>query len=151
MLAASLERYGADRSILSDKNGTVIAGNKTLLQWAEMGMEEIISVHTTGQQLVNVVRDDLDLATDPAAIELALADNRVSQVDLDYDLDALKALIEHPAVDVSPFWFPDETAALLAGPEDTPIQPPEDFPEVDESIETEHECPKCGYVWSGGK
>ena len=28
-------------------------------------------------------------------------------------------------------------------------QPPENFPEVDESIATEHECPKCGYSWSG--
>ena len=28
---------------------------------------------------------------------------------------------------------------------------PEDFKEVDENIETEHTCPKCGYAWSGGK
>ena len=26
---------------------------------------------------------------------------------------------------------------------------PEDFPEYDEDIETEHRCPKCGYEWSG--
>jgi hypothetical protein len=30
------------------------------------------------------------------------------------------------------------------------VDPPEDFPAFDESIETEHECPKCGYKWSGG-
>lgn len=29
------------------------------------------------------------------------------------------------------------------------LEPPDDFNEVDESIETEHECPKCGYRWSG--
>lgn len=29
------------------------------------------------------------------------------------------------------------------------LEPPEDFPELDESIPTEHECPKCGYRWSG--
>lgn len=28
---------------------------------------------------------------------------------------------------------------------------PEDFGSIDEDIETEHECPKCGYQWSGGK
>jgi hypothetical protein len=28
---------------------------------------------------------------------------------------------------------------------------PEDFPEVNENIATEHQCPKCGYQWSGGK
>jgi len=26
---------------------------------------------------------------------------------------------------------------------------PEEFGEVDENIETQHECPKCGYRWSG--
>jgi ParB-like chromosome segregation protein Spo0J len=29
--------------------------------------------------------------------------------------------------------------------------PPDDFKEVDENIATEHQCPKCGYQWSGGK
>jgi hypothetical protein len=35
----------------------------------------------------------------------------------------------------------------------SPPQPdaPDDFPAVDENIETEHQCPKCGYQWSGGK
>lgn len=28
---------------------------------------------------------------------------------------------------------------------------PEDFSEMDENIETEHKCPKCGYQWSGGE
>jgi len=26
---------------------------------------------------------------------------------------------------------------------------PAAFPEYDESIETDHRCPKCGYEWSG--
>lgn len=26
---------------------------------------------------------------------------------------------------------------------------PEQFPSYDDDIETEHECPKCGYTWSG--
>ena len=33
--------------------------------------------------------------------------------------------------------------------DDPPPAPPDDFPEFDESIETEHKCPKCGYAWSG--
>jgi hypothetical protein len=28
---------------------------------------------------------------------------------------------------------------------------PDEFQEYDESINTEHECPKCGYKWSGGQ
>lgn len=44
--------------------------------------------------------------------------------------------------------------AKEAGLYETPAEPvesPEDFKEVDENIETEHTCPKCGYAWSGGK
>ena len=26
---------------------------------------------------------------------------------------------------------------------------PDEFPVVDETLDTEHECPKCGYQWSG--
>lgn len=29
------------------------------------------------------------------------------------------------------------------------VEAPEEFPEVDESLATEHQCPKCGYEWSG--
>ena len=39
-----------------------------------------------------------------------------------------------------------ESAGLYEAPE-----APEDFKEVGEDIETEHECPKCGYKWSGGE
>lgn len=28
-------------------------------------------------------------------------------------------------------------------------QPPDEFKSFDETIETEHRCPKCGYEWSG--
>jgi hypothetical protein len=39
----------------------------------------------------------------------------------------------------------------LAGQTSEAIAAPEEFPEVDEGIETEHKCPKCDYRWSGGK
>jgi hypothetical protein len=39
---------------------------------------------------------------------------------------------------------------LLKGIDSVPlIEPPADFPEVDESLPTEFECPKCHYRWSG--
>ncbi len=30
-------------------------------------------------------------------------------------------------------------------------KPPEEFAEYDEDIATEHQCPKCGYRFSGGQ
>lgn len=43
----------------------------------------------------------------------------------------------------------DAASAALPADDDPPPAPPDDFPEFDESIETEHKCPKCGYAWSG--
>lgn len=30
-----------------------------------------------------------------------------------------------------------------------PVEPPDDFKEVDEDLETQYQCPKCKYEWSG--
>ena len=30
------------------------------------------------------------------------------------------------------------------------IEPPDEFPGFDDDLATEHQCPKCGYEWSGG-
>jgi hypothetical protein len=40
---------------------------------------------------------------------------------------------------------------VLKTPEGVDPEPPTGFPVVNESIETESECPKCGYRFSGGK
>jgi len=37
------------------------------------------------------------------------------------------------------------------GEADEEYPAPSDFKEFDETIETDHECPKCGYKWSGSK
>lgn len=57
----SLTRLGAGRSIVADKNGVVIAGNKTL-QAAEAQGIPVRIVETDGKELVVVQRTDLDLA-----------------------------------------------------------------------------------------
>lgn len=80
----SLEKLGAGRSILMDKNGRVIAGNKTLDAARAAGLAGVITVETTGDQLVVVQRTDLDL-DDAKARELGIADNRGSQVGLEWD------------------------------------------------------------------
>ena len=60
MLTKSLETYGAGRSIVVDKHGTILAGNKTAEAAARAGMP-IKIVETTGEELVVVRRKDLDL------------------------------------------------------------------------------------------
>src|SRR5438876_6969976 len=63
LLGQSLRECGAGRSILADREGRVIAGNKTLEQAAALRMP-IRVVETDGGELVVVHRTDLDLARD---------------------------------------------------------------------------------------
>lgn len=86
----SLRKYGAGRSILIDKNNKIIAGNKTQERAVDIGLEDVIIVETDGTKLVAVKRTDLDLDTDNAARELAYFDNRVGQLDLDWDIPTLE-------------------------------------------------------------
>ena len=69
----------------------------------------ITVVPTTGQELVVVQRMDLDARTDPRARELALADNRVAELDLDWDPAVLRQL-EQAGVALEAFWTPEEFA-----------------------------------------
>ncbi len=92
MLEHSLRTYGAGRSVLVDKKGRIIAGNKTVESAAAMGMDKVEVVQTDGRTLVVVQRTDLDLETDAKAKELAIADNRIAEVNLDWDGKALEAL-----------------------------------------------------------
>lgn len=87
----SLAQYGAGRSILSDKNGYIVAGNKTLERAVDLGILDVIEVETDGHQLVVVRRTDLDLLSDQKARAMAYADNRVGQLDREWNLEQLLA------------------------------------------------------------
>lgn len=110
-LAASLKDLGAGRSILIDKRGRVIAGNKTLEQAIAAGHKDIVVVKTDGKKLVAVQRQDLDLAKHKKAKALAIADNRVGELDLEWDPDALAAIAKD--VDLSAFFSEDELEKIL--------------------------------------
>jgi DNA modification methylase len=73
-------------------------------------------VQTTGEYLVAVQRSDLDL-DDPhsPARELALADNRVGELDLEWDLDVLKRL-HAEGLDLGAFFTAEEFATMFAAP-----------------------------------
>jgi len=109
MIEDSLRKYGAGRSILVDKHGNVIAGNKTLENAGAIGLDDVIVVQTDGTKLVAVQRTDLDIA-EPRAKELAIADNRAGQVSLDWDVDVLKELATE--IDLAQFWTSDELEAM---------------------------------------
>lgn len=92
LIAKSIQKNGLGRSLLLDKNGKVIAGNKTLEGTVAAGFndEDIIVVKTDGTKLVVVQRTDLDLDTRRGK-EMALADNATAKANLAWDYETLGA------------------------------------------------------------
>ena len=137
-LDTSLRQYGAGRSVLIDRKGRIIAGNKTVERAADIGLDDVIVVETDGTKLVAVKRTDLDLEDDGGkARALATYDNRSGQLDLDWDIDALSNVDADVLKDL---WTVDELALLGIG--DGP-----EFKEYDETIADGIKvcrCPNCG-------
>lgn len=146
-LPKSISAHGAGRSVLLDKNGKAIAGNKTLLAAKEAGVAEIVVVRSSGERIVAHLREDLDLEDpdDPSARLLAYADNQIGRVSLEFDALVIQEDIEL-GLDLSSL-FTEEELSFFS--ED--LLPPDDFASYGEDIETSHSCPKCGYQWSESK
>ena len=83
---------------------------------------------------------------DVKARELAYADNRVSQLSLDFDPDVIARDLES-GLDLSD-WFRDfEINDILESAGDSIIDnSPLDFDDVS-NAEGKHQCPNCGHEW----
>lgn len=106
----SIQRSGAGRSIVVDKNNRIIGGNKTTEAIAEVydAEAEVIVIESEGEKLVVHRRNDLDLSDpDPnnPARQLAYADNMTSWASFDLDPEVVMADIEagfdFEAIDIS--------------------------------------------------
>lgn len=147
MLTHSLKEYGAGRSVLLDRKGNIIAGNKVVERARELGMRAVLVVRSDGKTLVAVQRTDLDLR-DPRARELAIADNRAAEVGLDWDPQVLAEL--GAELDLTQFWLPEELDELLGdlapakpeGPEELALSSPERAAEMQRKWKTED-----GQLW----
>jgi hypothetical protein len=113
-LERSLREFGPGRAVLVDRHGCIIAGNKTVEQAKRLNIPLRV-VKTDGHHLIAVQRDDLDLVTDPRAKALAIADNRVGELDLEWNIDMLKQL-HAEGLDLSAFGSDAEFATLFADP-----------------------------------
>jgi sporulation protein YlmC with PRC-barrel domain len=140
LLEKSLRQYGAGRSVLVDREGNLIAGNKTVDVAAEIDLPVRV-VQTDGHELVVVQRTDLDLDSSEGR-GLAIADNRTGETGLEWNTDALLDLSASGIVDLEDFWKPEELELLIGDISHV------EFPEYDESIADSVEmceCPECGH------
>ncbi|MBC7819090.1 MAG: ParB N-terminal domain-containing protein [Planctomycetaceae bacterium] len=138
-LMGMLKRWGQTLPLLIDANRVVRVGNARLEATRRLGW-------TT----VKVVQLDLPPSEWTA---LAIADNK-SHDDSSFDESALASVLaslqaEDADLAAAAGYSPDELAALLGDQTSTPAVAPSEFPQVDETISTDHECPKCKYRWSG--
>ena len=115
----SLQKFGAGRSVLIDRDGNIIAGNKTVEQAAAAGVDVIV-VQTDGTKLVAVQRVDLSL-DDPKARALAVADNRTAELGIEWDANVMAGFSANE-LDLKPFFTDSElneiTGADVPEPDD---------------------------------
>jgi sporulation protein YlmC with PRC-barrel domain len=146
LVRESLKRYGAGRSILIDKSGNIIAGNKTAEGAKAVGLGDVQIVKSDGSKLIAVQRTDLDI-NDKAARELAIADNRASEVGLEWDPEVLKSL-ETEDVDIEQFFDERELVQFWAKTGDT--EAPE--PKIDQAAELQQKWgTELGQLWLIGR
>ena len=141
MVVDALQKVGAARSIVIDEHGVILAGNGVTEAAAEAGITKVRVIDASGDELIAVRRIGL---TPAQKRHLAIADNRGAEL-ATWNGEQLAADLKN-GEDLSAFFFEEELANLT-----TSVKAPESFPSVDENIATEHQCPKCGYQWSGGK
>lgn len=111
ILEDSVRRAGLGRSILTDAEGNIIAGNKTAEVAVDLGLEDAIVVPSDGSALVAVRRTDLDLSEGGLARELSILDNRAAELSLEWDTAALAS-----APDASRYFEANEWQRLMAEP-----------------------------------
>lgn len=84
LIKKSFSELGAGRSILIDKDNNIIAGNKSQLAAIASGIQKVRVIETDGTELIAVKRMDVELDSKEGRA-LALADNKVAEVNLSWD------------------------------------------------------------------
>lgn len=149
-IAESLDENGQYRSLVvrrtDDGEHVVLCGNNTLAALEQRGDDK--------------VRCEIHRCDDATALRINLVDNALNDR-ATYDDRARAALIAQLDGDLAGSGYAgdeaDEILARYAEPdsgdyaEAEEVSPPEEFPEVDETLPVEHTCPQCGYQFSGGK
>jgi ParB-like chromosome segregation protein Spo0J len=137
-IAGSIREFGFTNPVLIDGDNGIIAGHGRVLAAQTLGQDNVPCIRlghlTDTQRRAYIIADNklaLNAGWDEEMLGLELTDLREADLDLNltgFDAAAIEAMLNPPERD------------------DTP---PDDFADVDENINTEHECPKCGYRWSG--
>lgn len=146
LMERSFKELGAGRSIVIDKDGRIIAGNKSQQAAMAAGIKKVRIIETQGDELVAVKRTDLSLDSKEGR-ELALADNLTTQINLQWDEAELQSVAAQEGIDL-PDWGLDPKELGLQDPTETKEAQEDDFDEEKDKVETV--CKK-GDIWQLGQ
>lgn len=140
-IRGSLARFGQQRPIIVDGRGIILAGNGTYAAAKELGWPTIQIVRTA--------------LTGSEATAFGIADNRTSETS-EWDEAGLASILsalsaEDPDLATATGFDADDIAKLIGAddPGGNVVDPPSEFKEFGDDIQTEHECPRCKFRWSG--
>jgi ParB-like chromosome segregation protein Spo0J len=130
-IAQSIRQWGFTVPILVDEQMEIIAGHGRYEAAIELELEEVPVMVARGWS--------------PRQIKAyRIADNKLA-LNSAWDVRLLAAELDGLAEMGSLIGFSEDELADLLKID----SPPDEFPESDENIDTEHECPRCGFRWSG--
>ena len=134
LLASLLEKYGPDQDIVVDENGVILKGHGRKLAATKNGWPSYPVVQRFG-------------LSEAEKIAMRIEDNQLALLS-GWDNELVRgeiAVLQKSGYELAMLGFGD---AQLVSFTTTP-GPPAAFAEFGDDIATEHECPRCGYRWSG--
>ena len=150
-LEKSISNGGWIGAITTSADGECFDGSARIEKAFDLFGDEVepIVVEIDGTRPVIMKRIDIATADDPKAKLLAIQANRVAQLNLNWNPEALDGLSEE--IDLSGLFTDIELSNLLPKEEPEPSQEIEDSStkEIDtDSYEFEHTCPKCSFQFN---
>lgn len=108
LLQKSLKQRKFARPTFAAADGTILGGNKTLEAAQEVGMEDAIVIESDGTKPIIHVRTDIPNSKTPEAQKLALEDNRIAELSLNWDNKILGAMAKFKREALKDLWDDDE-------------------------------------------
>jgi len=138
-----LQKMLAYRPIVANSDGKILGGNQRYVALVALGYTEVpdewIKIAddlTPEEQELFVIEDNMPFGEWDWDILSPMGNEYL--IDVGFDADFMTAANSDVLA----------IGAILNNETEEPAAP-DDFAEYDESIDTQYECPKCGYRWSG--
>lgn len=123
-LESSMRKVGYVAPMTAAADGEIIDGSARLETSAIVFDDDVLVVHHDGTKPVIMVRDDIPNAETPEAKQIALAANRIAELNLDWDAEGLLADAQ-AGLDMTGLFSENEIDELMLELDATQLREPE--------------------------